>query len=519
MNIISFHTLHDANLSITKSGKIKLILELERYFNKRFFTSSWDKNEFRNQWREILDYSFEFTNTKKFDLAITSWVLPTFQNILKELVDAQEWRKADHHIAHAAFGFYNSKFKEALILSYDGGGNDGSFNIYEANQRGITLIGWEPLNMGTAYRLLARCMPEIKKIWPQPRNGHLSLAGKLMGYNAYGKIQEDWISPLKDYYLRFQTPLQALYTLGEKINLNLADDNLNSMNARDLARTSQFVFEEIVISYLKKYIKEYNTDNLVITGGCALNILANTRIKEEMGLTTYVPPAPNDASISIGAIWANYPPPEYQETSFMGIPAIDDVGSEFLEGLNPHKAISLDHLARLIAEGYIIGIVRGRSEVGPRALGNRSIVCYPDKANLKEKINKEVKLREWYRPLAPVVLEEATEFFFGKKIESPYMSYCYKMKSDLKGKFPAIEHIDSTVRLQTVNSKNNPWFFNLLNEVQKIKGYPILLNTSFNSKGKPLLTHYSTAISLVKETPIDYILLEDNLFSKESLKN
>ncbi|MHA1248642.1 MAG: carbamoyltransferase C-terminal domain-containing protein [Candidatus Helarchaeota archaeon] len=517
MNIIAFHTLHDANLSISEKGKIKLILELERYYNKRYFASSWNKKEFKKQWKDVIDFALNFTNIKTFDIAITSWVLPSFQNILKELVTATKWITVDHHYAHATYGFFQSKFNNAIILSYDGGGNDGTFNLYYANNNKIHLIEWKPLNLGTAYRLLAKCMPEIRKIQPQPRNGDLTLAGKIMGYSAYGKIKKEWIPAIKEYYLKFQTPLQALYTLGNKLDLNLEYNRLDIKNSRDLAKTSQYVFEEIVLSYLKKKIKNFDVEGIVITGGCALNILTNTRIKEELGIQTYVPPAPNDSSISSGAIWAIKPPLEHQQITYLGMPLIKDIDLNYLEDLNPIKNPSMKYLANLLAQGKIIGVAKGRSEIGPRALGNRSILCYPDKIEIKERLNKEIKFREWFRPFAPIIHEDATDLFFGKKFKSPFMNFCYKLKDILRNKFPAIVHIDGTVRVQTVNSRENKWIYELLEEIKKILGYPILLNTSFNSKGKPLLSRYSTALKILKNTSLDYVLLEDYLISKEML--
>ncbi len=518
MNIISIHTQHDANLTVQVNGEIILILELERLFNKRYFSCSNKLNEFIEEWKEVMKKVEELTAIKQFDIAITNWVVPSQVKSLKKIIKADKWLKCDHHLAHAALGYYTSSFKNPLILSADGGGNDGIFNFYTVEDRKINLLERNQLNLGTPYRLLATLMPEITNNKAQPRMGHLSLSGKIMGYSALGKIIDKWIEPLKNYYYHYQYPVQALYALGDEIGLDLEEGfQLDKENARNLAATSQKVFEIILIDEINRRIKIEKFDGIVLSGGIALNVSANSKIKDYFNMDVHIPSAPNDSGISTGSIFSFFPPKQQQSIVFKGLPLIDNIPENI-------KATSIELSIReiaelLVSENAIIGVIRGRSEFGPRALGNRSIICYPDTIEKKNIINKKIKFREWFRPLAPIVKEDKTSLFFGRKIKSPNMSFAYPLKKEMQGKFSAIEHLDKTARLQTVTKTNNKWIYSLLDEIEKLTSYPILLNTSFNTKGKPLLTNSLDALEILTETDLTHIIVNDKIYSKSKIIN
>lgn len=516
MNILSIHTQHDANLSVQINNKIALVLELERIFNKRYYSCSDDPIIFRKEWREVMNEVYAIVGSIRFDYVITNWVAPSKVVILKSIISADKWVKCNHHMAHAALGYYTSSFKAPLILSADGGGNDGVFNFYEIKKDEITLVERKLLNLGTPYRLLATLMPEITHNKQQPRMGHLSLSGKIMGYSALGKVVTEWIEPLKEYYLFYQYPIQALYSLGNRIGLELEEGFcLNKEDAVNLAATSQRVFELIIIDEIGAKLKESKYDGIILSGGVALNVLANTKIKETFKLNVHVPSAPNDSGISLGSIFSLFPPIEQQNITYKGLPLINNLPADINK---IGKTFLLAEIARLLVEeDAIIGVIRNNSEVGPRALGNRSIICYPDSIYKKEIINNKIKFREWFRPLAPIVKEDKTSVFFKENISSPFMSFAYPIKKELEGMFPAIEHLDKTARLQTVTINQNKWIYNLLDEIECLTSYPIILNTSFNSNGKPLVTNGKEGLEILKETELTHVIINDKLFCKKKI--
>lgn len=513
-SIISFHTKHDANLSISIDGEIILILELERIFQKRYFESSEDPEEFKQQWSEVFEIVFNYSGMSEFDIAITNWVKPSKVDILKGLIKAKTWLKCDHHLAHAALGYYDSTFKNPLILSYDGGGNDGVFNFYHVLNNEIIRIERKLLNLGAAYRLLATLMPEITNNQAQPRGGHLALSGKLMGYSALGSVKENWIVPLENYFRFYQYPAQAIYSLSNELELDFEEGStLENGIARDLAATEQRAIENIVLSEIKSKIGNYNYDGIVLTGGVALNVLINSLISKTFNLPVHVPSAPGDCGISTGSIYALFPPEKKQELTYLGLPIKNNLSESINRRSKKYTLKTLAHL--LVNENAMIGVARNRSEVGPRALGNRSIICYPDSKEKKEIINSKIKHREWFRPLAPVIKKDKCDIFFQEKIESPYMSFAYTFKKELRGRFAAVEHFDFSARVQTVTETQNNWLYELLDEIENLTGFPILLNTSFNTKGKPLLTDANEAFLIFKETDLTHLIINDALFFKE----
>lgn len=511
MNIIAIHTQHDANLTIQIDGEIVLVIELERLFNQRYFTSSDDPIEFHLQWTKALEVVYNQFGKLKFDYAIVNWVVPSKVKLLQSIIDCINWIKCDHHHAHAALGYYTSNLRNPLILSADGGGNDGIFNFYEIINDNIELIERNTLNLGTPYRLLATLMPEITNNRPQPRMGHLSLSGKVMGYSALGEVIDSWIEPLNEYYRYYQYPIQALYSLGIKIGLDLEEGyQLEDKDARNLAATSQKVFENILLDEVSKKVNK-NYDGIILTGGIALNVLANTKLMNRLNMNVHVPSAPNDCGISAGSILAKFPPKEIKDIAYKGLPLIEDL-DELTKSLGIPYALA-DIATILVEQNAIIGVIRNGSEVGPRALGNRSIICYPNCKTKKDIINFNIKDREWFRPFAPLIKEDSSELFFGQKITSPFMSFALPIKDDIQGKFPAIEHVDKTARIQTVNAKQNAWLNELLDEIKHKTNYPILLNTSFNTKGRPLIAKSSEALRILKETNLTHLIINDLIYS------
>jgi carbamoyltransferase len=171
-------------------------------------------------------------------------------------------------------------------------------------------------------------------------------------------------------------------------------------------------------------------------------------------------------------------------------------------------------IARLLAQGKIIGVARGNSEHGPRALGNRSILCDPGVTGMKDRLNHEVKFREWFRPYAPVTRLQSAGRYFEIDQPAPYMSFAPRVREEWKARLAAIVHEDGTARVQTVTVAQNPWLYELLERFEAISGYDVLMNTSFNSKGRPILTTAAEALELLSTTSLDFVVIEDRLVAK-----
>lgn len=515
MKVIAFHVQHDASVAVADSGRLIFALELERLFEERYFACSSDEEEFRAQWRRTLEVVRDATGIECFDVAVTSWVLPSKRRILQELFVASEWRTVDHHVAHALHGFRDSAFERPLVVSFDGGGNDGTFRVFRGLRREGKLvpIARLPLNLGTPYRLLATAMPEITGRRPQPRAGHLSLAGKLMAYAALCPPRDEWHSALVDYYRTYQEPTQALYSLGEVLGLELEPDALIPDDARALAATSQAAFETILMEIIGEHLGGSDADGLVLTGGCALNVVANERARKTFGLPVHVPPAPNDAGISVGALWS-VESPVGALSPFVGAELLDDVGEATFRERGGHR-VGVEEIARLVRKGAIVGIARGRAELGPRALGHRSIVAAADRPELRERINSRIKSREWYRPVAPAILASAAQRFFEGAPRSPYMSFAVQTRQSARAQLAGAIHFDGTARVQIIEEEAS-LLGSLLVALERDGAAPCVLNTSFNVRSRPLLQRASAALNALDTTELDFAWINDWLVPRDA---
>lgn len=503
MRVIAFHVQHDAGVAVADAGSLRLALELERLFEERYFECADEDDEFRAQWKRALDIVHRETGLERFDVAVTSWVAPSKRRVLKELVDAREWKTVDHHAAHALHGLHDAPFDTPLIVSFDGGGNDGTFRIFLGHRRlgTITPIARIPLNLGIPYRLLATTMPEVTGRRAQPRAGHLSLAGKLMAYAALAPPRPDWLDSIVDYYRTYQEPSQALYSLGEALHLELETNSLSQSDARTLAATSQVAFEKLLLETIRAQLDDVDVDGLVLTGGCALNVVANEGVRKALNIPLHVPPAPNDGGISVGALWS-VSPPDGDLTPFVGPDLVFDVDERSLRERGGRKA-EVAEIATLVRLGAVVGIAHGRAELGPRALGHRSIVAAPDRPELRDRINASIKSREWYRPVAPAVLSSAAHLYFEEVPRSPYMSFAVAVRESVRAHVAGAVHVDGTARVQTVDDPSSV-LGSLLVALEKRGAPACVLNTSFNLPSRPLLQRASAALEALDTTELDF---------------
>lgn len=442
----------------------------------------------------------------------------------------------EHHQSHAASAFFVSPFDSAAILTWDGTGEDtttlfcrGEDNRIEVLKR-IKL----PHSLGQFYSAVTNYI------------GFDMFTGdewKVMGLAAYGEPKYyDFFSEkvltrngrgdfkfdikVLDHHLakHYQFPEAIVSELGpgRKKGEELTEHHW------DIASSAQKVLEDTAI-YLANQIKEMtNEENLCMAGGVAFNSVMNGRIFHETPFENfYVQPAAGDAGCSLGAalmVWHQklgnprkfvmdhaYYGPEFSVEECQRV--LDEAGLEYQT--LPDEEL-LPKLAKMISEGAIIGWFQGRMEWGPRALGARSFVADPRRDDMREILNHKVKLREWFRPLAPSILEEHGTEIFGKEHHDPFMITVIEVAEEWKKKIPAVVHVDGTARPQMVSRKTNPRYWSLINEFKKITGIPLLLNTSFNIQ-EPIVCTPQDAVNTFKNAAFDALVLENNLVLREGV--
>ena len=436
----------------------------------------------------------------------------------------------NHHLTHQAYAAAINNWKNSIILSYDGGGESDSTVIsVNLNNKLTNLkkIKW-PNSLGHFYSFFTGYL------------GFRMLEGeyKMMGLAPYGKPTYKTVilskililkkngsyyfnSNLCDYHAALQGSFNSqLFELIGLPRLNNEDPTENHLN---LAASVQAAFEEAqfhMLKWAKKLHPEVN--NLVLSGGCALNVSANGKILNS-GLFNKIslPPAPHDAGCSIGSVLANHYNVDkiFNFSNFQNIntpylgreysndeifDAFNDLKMTIPTKLNDDDLI--DRTSNELISKKIVAWFNGKDEFGPRALGSRSFLADPRNDNIRDEINKKIKKRELFRPFAPSVLEEACANYFEISQNSRYMNIVAKVIEDKKEIIPAITHIDGTARVHTVSSELNPMYYNLLKNFGEKTGVPVLLNTSFNIQ-EPIVKTPINAISTFLASGVDILII------------
>lgn len=431
---------------------------------------------------------------------------------------AGRFRWIPHHLAHAASAFFVSPFEQAAILSTDGIGEATStwFGIGEGNQiRGLKEIKY-PHSLGFLWTKASRFLGfgEYGQ-W------------KVMGLAGYGDPQrfagafrefvsfdEDGNFQIDNAVMQFRRNSAAGF---ERLfgSQRLPDKRILSHH-QDLAAALQALTNEVMLAFARYLHRETGLKTLCQAGGVALNCVSNDRLIEEGPFEeVFIQPAANDAGTALGAcfyIWNQLLKghrAEVQKHAYLG-PAYDETeqfGDEALSADVTRRA------AELLAGGEVIAWFQGKMEWGPRALGNRSILADPRRAEVKQEINDEIKHREFFRPFAASVLTERAHdwFEFARDAFSDrFMLYSRKVRRDKLGRIPAVTHIDDTCRIQRVDSETNPKYYQLIREFEALTGVPMLLNTSLNDR-EPLICSPDDALKTCRKAGIRYLVLGNRI--------
>ena len=464
----------------------------------------------------------------------------------------------EHHESHAASAFYPSPFKEAAFLTMDGVGewDDASFGLGKDNNVDILYSLRFPHSLGLLYSAFTYY------------TGFKVNSGeyKLMGLGPYGEckyldlimnelmdIKEDGSFKLNMKYFGYCNGLRMINWRFEKLFGGRARKPESKITQKDMdiAASIQQVTEEIMLRVTRHVHKVTGKDKLCIAGGVALNCVANGRILREGHFKEiWIQPASSDSGGAIGAAllaWYKYLGKERQadnkndkqKSSFLGPSYKDEYIEDFLvkKGAPYKKLAYLDipeAISNLIIEGKVVGWFQGRLEFGPRALGARSIIGDARNPEMQSRMNLKIKYRESFRPFAPTVLIEKVSDWFKLDRESPYMLLVAEVKEDkrkelssdvnrlqgfdklkaVRSEIPAVTHVDFSARIQTIRRKDHPLFYDMIDAFYKKTGCPVIINTSFNVRGEPLVCSPLDAFACFMRTEMDYLIIGSFLLDK-----
>jgi carbamoyltransferase len=437
-----------------------------------------------------------------------------------------ETRGYDHHLVHAATACWSSPYDEAVCAVIDANGESASvaFYAYQAGQ--LTRLDPEPLrsfgnngSLGAFYAGLCFACgfdPVAGEEW------------KVMGLAPYGQKDDALYSTMRGWFRVDGLGLVANnFEVLRQFEAMRKRPGVDPMELRDLAHTGQAVFENIVTELLFNLGARTTSKNLVLTGGCALNSSFNGKVLERTAFDSlYVFCAPADDGNAIGAALLAYnddhpitAAPKALRTPYLGS-KVDAATLQRLQSLGGLKNRlgpgdrAMRRAAELIAQHKVVAVMQGRAEFGPRALGHRSILADPRSAKMKDRLNDEVKFREQFRPFAPSVLLEHAKDWFEDWQPSPYMERTLRFRPEKRERVPAVVHVDGTGRLQTVSKELSPRFHELISRFYELTSVPMVLNTSFNVMGKPIVHSVEDAAAVYFTSGIDALVIEDCLFEK-----
>ena len=520
----AIHSSHDSSVTVKLAENYYRIYELERFVNQRYYSLNIDPNgleKFENFVNYLKNQGIELSKeyyTLQHECPESQFLLDLHNKLGYEPVPS-----CSHFEAHAATSFFTSPFQEATCLAYDGGGFSkygefyyDFFKIFTATRDGgihDTGIMYK-YNMGSCYLSMAEPIPEIRNknnLGDFYRYG-LSYAGKLMGLFSYGTVIKELENYFVDVFKKFNDdrvfskPIDYLKYIPtwKDYFQNYPDFNsLTVEEGRNYAATVQRAFEIVVLGVIYEHKDLFFGKNVTIGGGCALNVQMNQRLRD-LGIKTFVPPNPNDCGLSLGQFLYIDKPSEPVDVTYNGFDLIGN--SNCLDKYKSTLISKIDDIASIIMNKKIIGIVIASSEIGPRALGNRSMIASIEIEGIRDKVNK-IKNREPYRPIAISILEEdARQYFYLNEGDScEYMSYSPHVREEYLEIFRNVIHVDNSIRIQTVNQSQHPFLYELLTFLKNKGRIPAVVNTSLNMKGRPIVTSYSEIAKLIEQLDGVYV--------------
>jgi carbamoyltransferase len=565
MNILGISCFyHDSAAALIKNGQLVAAAHEERFTRKKH-DQDFPAHAIRYCLQEgglqdqDIDYiGFYDKPLIKFERILTTYIatfpksLPSFlksmpvwlkeklwipQKIREELGDSGKLLFVEHHLSHAASAFFVSPFSEAAILTADGVGEWETTTMGMGSDKELTLTHsiHFPHSLGLLYSAFTYYLGFRVN----------SAEYKVMGLAPYGnpvfadRILRELVSLKEDGSFRLNMKYFA-YDYG----LTMTNDHFHSLFGalprkpetaltqfhKDVAASIQRVTDEIMLRMTTYLHKKTGSDNLCLAGGVALNCVSNSKILASSGFKKiFIQPAAGDAGGSVGAAFYIYNMLLKNERTFtwshnfLGPEYSNDDIEQVLKQLNlTNEQFSthalLKKTAQVLAEQHVVGWFQGRMEFGPRSLGARSILADPRNPENYSRVNLKIKFRESFRPFAPTVLFERLEDYFEFHEQSPYMLFVAQVRPDRRT-IPAVTHVDGSARLQTIARADHPLYYDLIGEFEKLTGCPVVINTSFNVRGEPIVCTPLDAIKCFLRTDMDYLVLGNFVLDKRKIKD
>ena len=560
LGINGWHTRsHDASACLIKDGKILAMAEEERFIKQKYAFDKIPINAIGYCLKkakitpddiDIVSFGWDYRlmyklRKKKFNYTDDKILDTIFPQKYFQYKRKPKFVIVPHHLAHAASTFLTSGFNEATILVVDGQGENESTTIAHGKGNRISILKSFPIkdSLGYFYESINKYI-----------GFHYLDSGKTMGLAPYGRaniyfhnIQIDdrgynvnlkkelrynsskldeqevlialWHDELKEH---IKSPNKVEYVFDRNGNRIKAQFDI-SQSYKDLAASAQSAVEKTIIHLVKVAIQMTGVKNVCLSGGVALNCVSNGKLLRNTPISNlFIFPSANDAGVSAGAA--------------LYAAALCDKDAEFVKMTHPYfgpeytnkevekilKSRKIRYTkpkdickttAKLLAGNKVIGWFQGRMEIGPRALGNRSILANPlIKSNWK-RVNV-IKGRELWRPLSPSILDEYKEEYFENAVYSPFMLFALQVKKEKRAVIPAVVHIDGSSRPQTVSKNVNRKFWNLISHFHKLTGVPVILNTSFNGPGEPIVCSPQDAITMFYNSSLDCLIMGNFIIQK-----
>lgn len=554
---------HDSAAALIKDGKVLGAVEEERFTGIKHDSSfpietiKWLYSEFKIQKDDVDAICFYENPNLKLDRIDKSTKRGGILNYFKRKKilnrNEKEYKKldtllnsikgdntkiiyGDHHLSHVAYSYYTSNFDKATILSVDGVGEWETTSMYYGERNRLVKIGTVnfPHSLGMLYSSFTAFLGF------KPNEGEY----KVMGLAPYGdskKYEKEFsklIYPKGDSYeinmsyftydysdeIMFNEKLSRLFKLPNR----LPEDELTQEH-KDIAAGLQSTYEKIFFHLLNNLYVKKQTHNLCLSGGCAYNGTANGKILKNTNFNrVYIPPAPSDAGSAIGSALHYYYSINLESNRidnsypYLGPHYTNDDVKKVLEEFENdiwftkklHSEI-IDDIAHEIADGNVVGWFQGRMEFGARALGNRSILANPRDPQMKSRVNRVIKKREGFRPFAPIVKLEEQFKYFDYTESVPYMNQVIQVRKEYQKDLPAITHVDGSARIQSLGYSSHSLMYKLLNKLESINEYPIVLNTSFNLKDQTMVLDPTSAIRTFLNCEMDTLVIHNYIIKKK----
>ena len=496
MIVLGIHDGHDAGAALLVNGEIVAAVNEERFSRKKchrgiplksveFLLNSQGVSP---QEIDVVAVSGLFRREKRFRL-------------LERFLDRLGFCRRtfiEHHTCHASSAYFTSGFKkDCLVLTIDAAGDGLSMTLNLANEE----EGIKRMWCSSSYNSLGDFYASVTKILGFKPMLH---EGKVMSLSSYGR--PTYLEALRKlvWFDREEKSLRGIGVLGERSIKEIMERIGSNYVPRDLASSAQTLLEEVVTSIVEVAMEETGIKRLCLAGGVAQNVKANMLIRELVD-ELYVFPHMGDGGLAVGAAlyqqWVEEGLKPYELKSlFLGPEYEYDSGEEVDPG----------EIAEWISEGKVVALFQGRMEYGPRALGHRSILADPT-SNVKRELNERLG-REWFMPFAPTIIERKADRYLENAERSPFMTLCFRVKEEVINQIPSVVHVDGTTRPQTITKEDDPFYYQVIREFERISGVPLVLNTSLNLHGEPIVCRPEEAISSFRRGAADVLVINGRIY-------